>query len=211
MRLKHICFQLVLTWVGLSSTYAWGFDWRQLNFAELSDEIQHDLQRFDGTWKDSAAWKGSLCGGSYYYEVYGRADAEKIDFQLNEKGSVNVNGLFKNLFAKARGRYQGDYTLCVPMKGNYEAAIDDAEIDAEATFEGAGESLKDLKVKVLRTKLGRIRLAQWLPDWFENFLTRQINRGLSQVWASRLGEWLSDKITEIIKKKIPDSKLEGKN
>ena len=177
-----------------------------LDWNRLTDEAQTEIKRLEGEWHDRRQWKGYLCNGYYEYRTRLKGDVTKVDLELNEKGSVDIHGELVNLHGGATGSYRSDTTLCVPLSGWTGVGIDSAVIEANATFKGTGSSLKDMDIRILKTQLGTIHLGKGVPAWFEQFLTRQVNRTLAVVWRSQLGGWLSQKISDFIKKKIPEDR-----
>lgn len=81
--------------------------------------------------------------------------------------------------------------------------MDRAEIFTEVKFRGDGENVSDIEVRVIATKLGTIHIGKYVPRWFERALTSVVNRALAKIWTTKLGAWISGKISDIIKDKIP--------
>lgn len=173
-------------------------NWKQANY-----DFQKQNHQLTGTFNGAEKWNGTLCDGSYDYAVTLGADLETVDFELNDNGTIAIYANLKDLYSAAQGYYRSERSLCVPLKGWSGVGLDRAEIFVEAAFQGEGENLNDIKVRVVATKLGRLHLGNAVPAWFEQFVTGMLNKALVKIWTSKLGEWISLQISDMIKKKIP--------
>lgn len=170
----------------------------------LASDLEQEVHEIGGQFKGGKNWKTALCRSSFYsYEVDAKADLATVDFELNEAGSIDVYADLYDLWAEALGRWRSYSSLCFTVGKTIELAIDRAELFAEVRFSGEGESLRDVEVKIKGTRLGTIRLGKGVPAWMEKRVTRWVNAGLAKLWASRLGDWVSKKLTDLIKDKIP--------
>jgi len=165
--------------------------------------LRESKQRLDGEWKGSKAWSGTLCGGYYDYVIRVLGEVDSLEFDLGQGGAIEADGRLSELSFRANGIYRSQATLCLPLKGWTGVSADRARVRAEITFDGDSPSLADMRIRVLATELGTLHFGSAVPPAVERFLTGKINRALGWVWGSRVGEWLSAKITDIIKKKIP--------
>ena len=205
-RLSYIVTALVYAGLAYSAPLSPSPLAMELDWDAMGPEMQAETKRVEGEWKERKEWKGYLCNGYYEYTTRVRGDVTKVEFELNEKGTVDVHGEMLNIHAGADGTYKSDTTLCIPLSGWTGIGLDSAQLEAVATFKGEGTSLKDMDLRITKTALGTIHIGKAVPAWFERFLTRQVNRTLAYVWRTKLGDWLSTKITEFIKKKIPENR-----
>ncbi len=173
-------------------------DWRG-----LGDDFKQESRQLKGYWKGGDTWKGRLCDGYYTYDVSVGAVLETVDFELNDNGTISVYADLRDLYAGLQGAYRSQASLCIPLRGWSGVGTDRAEIFTEAIFDGENQDLNSLKVRVISTKLGALHLGKMVPAWFERFLGNTLNWALAKIWASKVGEWISDEISDIIKKKIP--------
>jgi len=195
------------TWVGLFVLAlilvrpSFAFDASTIQWNDFSDEFQLKEKSFRGSWQDSKDWKGTLCNGHYEYSNQLVGQINKVDFDLQENGSVDAYGDLYDIHTGLTGSYKSSYTACLPVKGWYGIGIDRAQIRANVTFEDReGNPVPAVKLKITSTELGHIHLANWMPTWIENVATGIANAGLKKVWGSFLGNWISDMIAKQIKK-----------
>jgi hypothetical protein len=151
-----------------------------------------------------AQWEGTLCNGSYSYKYAMHGDVGRVDFELNEQGTIDIQADIHNIFINGDGSFRGQRTLCIPLKGWFGVGIDSAHLHTLVSFTGTGQNLKDMKVRIVETTFGTIHVGSAVPGWMEKFLTRRVNKGLSKVWGSRMGGWLSEKISDIIRRQMPN-------
>ena len=57
----------------------------------------------------------------------------------------------------------------------------------------------EIRLKILSTELGTLHFGERLPGWLERFITARVNGALKLLWSSKLGDWISDKISDLIK------------
>jgi hypothetical protein len=162
-------------------------------------------QKFDGKWKEKQTWKGRLCTGSYQYTTFLKIGVKRVDFDLKEGYGV-VTADVENIYARAEGNYRSSATFCVPAGGWLGASIPWGRLKTEVHFDESGE-LKNARLKIVSTQVGRIEMGRYVPAWFEDFFTGVVNRALVVVWNSKLGSWLSEKVTEQARKKLEDVSL----
>jgi hypothetical protein len=177
----------------LETSAAWG---------QLGNDFLWSNQKIEGEWKERQDWKGWVCDGFYKYNVQLSADVSKVDFDLTDKGYIIVTAELSNLVAKADGAYRSKATLCLPAGGKLGVAAPWAKLKSEVHFGQSGD-MQDISLKILSTEVGRMEMGKLFPTWFEDFFTGVVNRALTVVWNSKMGNWLSAKITETAKKKIP--------
>jgi hypothetical protein len=198
-------FRLLILVLLANAPYAWAVEPSDTgNYAHQAKyEFQKENHKLTGKWEGGEQWKARWCDGYYRYTVDLGGALSTVDFELNDNGTIAVYADLKDLFGAANGVYRSPLSLCIPLRGWTGLGMDRAELFAEVKFRGDGENLSEIDVRVVSTKLGTVHIGKYVPRWMERALTNILNRALSKVWASRLGEWLSDKISDIIKKKIP--------
>ncbi len=172
-------------------------------WGELGNELLVTDQKIQGEWSERQKWDGWICDGFYHYKLFLTAGIKDVDFELTDKGYVLVSAEVKDIYARADGGYRSKATMCMPSVGWLGIGITWGRLKSEAHF-GEGGEMKDLRLKILSTEIGEIKLGKYAPAWFEKFVTGVANRTLSMVWNSRLGTWLSDKISEVARKKIAE-------
>ncbi len=179
-----------------------GYSYSQDDVRTWGDDLLSSGKKIEGVWKEKQKWEGWLCEGSYQYQVDLTAVVEKVDFDITDKGFLIVTADLKEIFAKANGLYRSSATLCLPTGGWLGAMAPWAKLKTEVHFGDSG-SMKDVRLKIVSTELGRFNLGKVFPVWFEDFFTGVMNRGLTLVWNSKVGEWLSGMITEEVKRRMP--------
>jgi hypothetical protein len=195
--------RLLVLAFGITSAACEAISPSDLNWNSFEYDFQKDNHKLTGHWKGKDSWAGRWCDGYYEYDVDAGTVVSTVDFELNDNGTVGIYADLRDLFAGAHGTYRSAWTLCFPWRGWTGIGADRAEIFTEAVFEGDGESFNQIRVRVITTRLGAVHIGKYVPRWFERFLTNTLNHALSKIWASRLGEWISGKISDIIKEKIP--------
>ena len=177
------------------------FSLNNVETKDLNGDFVIDNKEFHGNWKDARSWDGSLCDGYYQYAVQVRGRNESIDFQVKDENTMNVTADLRDIYAGAQGVYRSSYSACVPVGGWLGVTVDSVLVNGYAIL--GEESLQDIKIKITSTQFGTIHMGKWVPRWFEDFATDLTNRALKRVWASHLGDWLSGKLTDLLKKKLP--------
>jgi len=200
---QRTCFRLLVLVLLTVPCALKAFDPSALQWNGLANDFKQETRQLKGSWKGGETWKGRLCNGFYDYSVDAGAVLETIDFELNDNGTISVFADLKDLYAGLYGDYRSAASGCLTLRKSMAIGSDRAQIFVEATFDGENQDLNSLKVRVISTKLGTLHLGKKVAPWFEHFLGYALNRGLSMIWASKVGEWISDKISDIIKKKIP--------
>lgn len=173
-------------------------DWQK-----LGQEFQWGQQKLDGKWQEKQTWDAWLCQGFYRYDISLAAVLAKLDLQLTEKGYLIATADISDIRARAAGAYRSKATACLPVGGSLGASSPWAELRTEVHLGDSGD-LEDIRLKILSTKLGRLEMGKLFPVWFEEFFTGVLNRALTVVWNSKMGAWLSEKITKIAKDHIPE-------
>jgi hypothetical protein len=179
-----------------------GFSYAQDDVRSWGDDLLNSRKKIEGVWKEKQNWKGWLCEGSYQYHVDLAADIEKVDFDITDKGFLVVTADIKDIFAKANGVYRSSATMCLPTGGWLGATVPWAKLKTEVHFGDSGD-MKDIRLKIISTELGRVQLGKMFPVWFEDFFTGVMNRALTVVWNSKMGDWVSGMITEEAKRRMP--------
>lgn len=172
-------------------------------WGNLGGDFKFDNERFRGHWSESQQWTGTFCDGSYSYNIDLEGLTHSVDFEVNDENSITAKAELRDIHFGVDGNYRSSYSACLTLGGWLGVSTDYVKVRARAEL-GGGESLKDIKVQIQSTEFGTIHMGRWVPDWFESFVTGMVNRALVRVWRSRLGDWISAKVTEQLKKKIPN-------
>lgn len=173
-----------------------------LPLGRMGNDFVLDQKQFKGDWQDGKQWQGTLCDGEYQYKVNLNGETNKLDFEIADETSLIAFADLRQVYAGLNGFYKSSYTACLPMGGWLGVLADSVYIRVKVTL--GGEDPTDVKVSVLETKFGTIHMGDFVPTWFEEFATDLVNRALVKIWPSRLGQWLSGKLGEILKDKIPN-------
>ncbi|MBY0370611.1 hypothetical protein K2X33_07995 [bacterium] len=171
----------------------------------MGDQLVKEHKQLRQTWNESQTWPGYFCQGSYSYAVNVGTDLDNVKVDLKDEGYLQITANIKNLFAGVQGAYRSKATLCLPQGGWLGVGSSWGEMVTQVHF--GEEGLEGLTIKIVSTKIGELKLGRYVPKWFEDFTGGLVNRALSAVWNSRLGEWLNAKITDEVRKKIPKSEL----
>jgi hypothetical protein len=178
----------------------------RINWGTLEEALFVENQTLSGSWNERTHWNSSLCSSAFYsYDLGLNAILDDVKLGLQEDGRVTAYARFDSIFGRAKGSIQNAGTFCRELKGSVGVGIEWAEISALVSF-GASGTLEELAVQVTETRLGKVELGKYFPNWFENMITGVANRALRHVWQSRLGGWLNAKITEYAKRHIPESR-----
>lgn len=191
-----------------SSVSAQAGDLRRLPWDEAEGSLREELKTLKGSWSDEANWQGYLCNGRYYYLFTIEGQVAKLELNLTDKGTVEIDTEIRQVYTYAKGGYKSAKTLCVPTNGWLGAGSDWAKVKAEVSFPEDSKDLKNITIVVKSTELGQLHLGKYVPTSFETYLTRQANRGLAKVWATVLGKKLNTWITEMVRRKFPQEEAQ---
>ncbi len=180
----------------------------QLPWKDAEQGLREELKTLKGEWTDKAEWAGYLCNGRYFYLFRMSGQVAKLDLNLTETGTVDVSVELKDVRTYGEGKYRSAKTACITTSGWLGARSDWARVKAEVSFPDDGKDLKNINIVVKKTELGHLHLGNWVPSSFEEYLTQQANRGLSEVWKRQLGVYLNKWISEMVRKKFPLDELE---
>jgi len=189
--------------LSMSSLHAERFRVQDLPLKAWSVEFLRENKKFDDHLKDKVMWKGTLCNGGYDYDVHYWTTLDQVDFELTQHGTLQTYIKASELGVHAKGGYWSEATFCSRVKGWLGVSGDWAQLWAEIKFGPSGD-LKDMTVKIQKTYVNKLELGNWVPNFIEKSITGMVNRVSGKVWASRLGDWISRKISEFIKKKMPE-------
>ena len=147
---------------------------------------------------------GYLCDGTHFFKVSFDALMKEVDFDLHEKHLDAFIDL-KNLYGRADGKYRSIKSLCVPVSGWLGLASDWARLEVRIHLEEQPNSeLPKVRLEVLKSQVGTLHFGNGVPAWIENAVTGIVDRVLSEIWNTRLGDWIEAKITAQIQKKIQE-------
>ncbi len=175
----------------------------QSALAPLQGQFLAENQELKGDWSEVKTWDSWLCGGFYQYKTALKARVDKLDLELTDDGHMVATVDLKEIHAGAQGSYRSMASACLPVGGWLGVGSHWARLKTEVHF-GERADFKDIRLKILSTEMGRLEFGKLFPQWFEGFFTGVVNRALTVVWNSKMGDWLSEKITEVVRKNIPE-------
>ena len=179
-----------------------------LPWDEAEGALREELKTLKGSWSDEANWQGYLCNGRYYYLFTIEGQVAKLELNLTDKGTVEIDTEIRQVYTYANGGYKSPSTLCVPTNGWLGAGSDWAKVKAEVSFPEDSKDLKNITIVVKHTELGQLHLGKYVPASWETYITRQANNGLAKVWATILGKKLNAWITEMVRRKFPQEQMQ---
>ncbi len=190
--------------MGLFSVTGYAFHASDFQWDRFSDDFVMDKDTFHGDWKNSETWKGLICNGKFDATATLKGRVGDVDFKLNEDESLSATADLRDIVADLSGDYRSEISACLALPFEHEISVDRIDVAAHVTFTDKGANVPpDLHIQVLSTTLGKVTYAQWLPAWFQDFMTNKLNEGLKLVWSTSLGERINDYISEQIAKSIP--------
>ncbi|MCB0405740.1 MAG: hypothetical protein KDD51_13240 [Bdellovibrionales bacterium] len=169
----------------------------------FADDFTIDQDTFRGTWKNAQTWRGTLCNGSYSYDINLNGKISKLDFTMAEDGSLDAYGDLSQIFGRIGGKYRSSYSLCTTLGSALSAEVERFEVRAKVNFVEKAEGL-EIKLKIYETKIHRVYFSKYLPAWFEKFLSGILDKALNYVWGTSLGDLINKKISEQLKGQFPD-------
>ncbi len=161
-----------------------------------------ERNHFRGSWRDGDEWEGFLCNGYYSFDTGVSGDTHSIDFDLRENGDININAELRDVFFGAEGTYRSEASACIPLSGWTGVSTEWVTVRGVVSL-GQELNLTDLTVRVQSTRVGPLDFGVPVPGFFEQFLRDNVNAALRAVWASSVGDWLSDKIADLIRQRVP--------
>lgn len=186
--------------LGTTSVSAW--DTSQLDWNGIRSEFALENNDFGGHWMLQRVWRGSLCHGGASFRAELKGHIATVDFQPIDETSMDAVALLENVQVPLMGRYKSELSLCLPIEGQFPVVIDRVDINSRVFYgDGSDNGQEQFKLKVHDTILTGVHLGRGTPPYLEAYLTREINAGMKKVWASTLGDWLSDKLVQLLKKK----------
>ncbi|MBI4403862.1 MAG: hypothetical protein HY537_06870 [Deltaproteobacteria bacterium] len=172
----------------------------------LSGLNARDIKKdyFSGEYKTSDRWEGTLCDGYTHLNAQVAGRVTGLDFDVRESGDLAVTASLVDVSVQVSGRYLSELSFCTEVDGTFPFEIDWIRAVAQVSFTEDQEGRPLPKIKITRTQFGTIHLVELsLPAWLEDFLTSSVNTAAKQVWASTLGDWINELITEELMKKFP--------
>ncbi|NBX75805.1 MAG: hypothetical protein EBQ92_04560 [Proteobacteria bacterium] len=174
-------------------------------FSDISSirrEFLEDHRVFEKVIEGKSEWESTFCHGVYSYRIMVRTQLKDLDIQLDQDGSVILKAVLHEPYVGFQGNYQGAYSFCFPVSDWSGLTAEDAKIEAKVEFTDTEEGRILVNIKVNSVKLGRLMSDSLYQSWEES-MTRLVNNGLSQVWASQLGDWFSSKISSMVNEHLP--------
>lgn len=186
------------------STSVWAFNLNQfgIDLGELSKEIMGRHTEIEENWQDKHVWKGALCNNGYAYKVYFYTVLKNIDLNISAENTLDATVDLNNVYGRFDGVFKSDFTACLPIKGWSGIGFDFAQIKAQVKVVEKENGDIEYQLKVLSTETKGMHIGKYVPKWFSNFLNNRLNAGLNFVWKTRIGGWISQKISEHVNKKL---------
>lgn len=204
LRGNSVFTALLAGWLAFGSTIVRAQSVKDLPWNRLGEELEDTRRPIGGKWSDERTWNARLCEGRYRYEAAANAVLTKVEFNLNEDGSLDAKARLVDIATNGSGRFRSWSTACVTLGGGFHARSAWAEVNVRVFFDESDEGFTKIRLRILRTELATIDFSDWLPNWVERLMTRALNRVLGWVWGSRLGAWLSEKIGGKVVELIPN-------
>jgi hypothetical protein len=186
------------------STSVWAFNFNQfgIDLGELSKEIMGRHTEFEQKWQDNHNWKGTFCENGYGYKVYFYTILKNIDLKIAAENTLDATVDLNNLYARFDGTFKSDFTACFTLKGWSGIGFDSARINAQVKVVEKENGDLEYQLKVLSTQTQGMHIGKYVPKWFSNFLNNRLNAGLNLLWKTKIGAWVSQKISDQVNKKL---------
>lgn len=173
----------------------------------LKNEFVLEEDSFRGSFRDAEYWRGNLCNSYWKYRVSLWGGVDDISFDMNDDGSVNVEGRLEDIHGHVKGQYRGWASACLATELPIGVSAAWARLKGRVWFhETDGGEIK-VTVKILSTRIGKLEFYGYFPDWIENLATKAVNKGMEKIWKSELGDWLNEKASKYIQENIPADQL----
>lgn len=203
MKTYAIVLALVLT------PGSFGFTLDAFDLLKLRNDLAIRGDNLEGTLQKGKQWKGFVCDGFYDFRTTVKGRISDLKIEMDKEGQLDVYVDIRELRGTVQGAYASELSLCSRVWGTYPYGVDRFEANAHVSFvDVEGSQVPEMKLRVQRTRFSKIRVdVTGLFGWFEDVLTTVVNVAAERVWASRLGEWISEWVSEELKKKIPTNRI----
>ncbi|NBT58551.1 hypothetical protein EBT16_07180 [bacterium] len=177
-------------------------DHTSLDLFSVRRDLLEDHRVFEKVIEGKSEWESYFCKGVYSYRVMLRTQLKELDIDLAQDGSVVLKSVLHEPYVGFQGNYQGAYSFCFPISQWTGLSAENARVEAKVEFSENEDGRVSVKIKVNSVEFGRLMTESFSDPW-EARMTDLLNRGLSQVWASQLGDWFNSKISTIVNQHIP--------
>lgn len=196
--LVQLLFLLSVTSLGIQAS-----DSAPFNGPALREAFLKEHRVFEKIVEGKSNWSGTFCNGNYHYRIMLKTTVDDLNIEVNEDGSLMMRAVVGNPYVGFQGAYQGAYSFCYPIENWSGLGFDKASLEARISFSEAEEGRVHLKVEITSVELGTLVTGGVLSKELEDAVTRSLNQGLSQVWSSELGSWLSQTISYYLNENLP--------
>ncbi|MFM8270567.1 MAG: hypothetical protein ACKN9V_10295 [Pseudomonadota bacterium] len=172
------------------------------NLTEIRRAFLEDHRVFEKVIEGKSQWQSTFCHGVYSYRILLQTQLRDLDIQLSEDGSVFLKAVLHEPYIGFQGNYQGAYSFCFPVSNWSGLKAESASIEAKVTFTDGDDGRVKVKITINSVELGTLMTDTLSKSWEER-MTQLLNNGLSQVWASQLGDWFSTKISSVVNNHLP--------
>ncbi len=166
------------------------------NWQLMQSDLTKEMQKVTWEWHTEDAWRKWGCNGMYNADLKGSVDLKSVKFNPKQDGGTEVLATLDNgdLY-KVEGVYRGASSLCFTVGISSHILLSDIKIVADVTQVGT-EEVPQVKVVVRKTEIGRLSFGSHNSEWVNRLLTGWVNRGLSHMWQSTLGNYINQKLSE---------------
>lgn len=203
LRRNSMLSALLVGWLALAPT-ARAMSPGSMPWDRLGEELSDTRRPVGGNWSDSGTWNARLCEGRFNYTAAVNAVLTKVNFELQEDGSLIAKARLVDITSNGNGNFRSWSTACVTVGGHFQTSSPWAEVDVQIHFDESDEGYTKIRLRVLRTALGQVHISDWVPGFAERLFTKSLNKTLGWVWGSSLGAWISDKIGAKVVEMIPN-------
>jgi len=174
-----------------------------LNIPALREAFLKEHRVYEKVFEGKSQWSGFFCEGGYQYRVSLKTTVNDLKIDVLEDGSLVLKAVVGHPYIGFKGGYQGALSFCYPIENNSGLSVEEAILEAHIHFFETEEGRVQLKVDITSVELGTLRTSGTLSREMEEALTRSLNEGLSRLWSSHLGDWLSQTISFFINENLP--------
>lgn len=193
-----ILFFLVGGFSGVAQAQAGSF----FEIEALQNEFEWDHRTFEKVLEGKSAWESVFCPGTSSYRVELRTQVQALDLQVEPDGAVVLQAVLKDPSVRLQGSYQGAYSFCYPLSQGLTLGAETITLEGRVQFTDSPEGPVVLQVQVHALAMKNLKSDALSPQQ-EQLLNNLFNKSLEQVWASELGEWFNQWLSDILNKNIP--------
>ncbi len=180
-----------------------------LNLKQMEHDFTLKGDQFDGSLRRSRGWAGVLCDGYYDLRTHVKGTIKDLRVEIDADGEMDIGIEIRHIEGHVGGAYRSDLTGCFKTSGEFPYSIDWLNGRAHVNFvEQEPSASPEMKLRVISTEFGQVHVdPTGLFPVFDDLLRDFINSAARRIWPSKLGEWISDWVSEELKKKIPNQGL----